>query len=146
MMAATKGRNEGKTTFLKEYLQDNPESKVGGVLEAWKSAGMSGTISTSLIAKVRSDLGLTGKRGRKKMKAAVAARGRKVSSASIVKVEVPMNLAPRRGRVPSRNTLLMELEAEIDRLIFKVMSVRDLPDVENSLRVIRRSLYRKYSG
>ena len=41
---------------------------------------------------------------------------------------------------------LDELEAEIDRLIFKVMGVGDLSQIEDSLRQTRRLLYVSAKG
>ena len=38
---------------------------------------------------------------------------------------------------------LNELEADIDRLVFKVMGIGDLPEIEDSLRQVRRLLYGK---
>jgi hypothetical protein len=47
-----------------------------------------------------------------------------------------------RGRRSNRSLALDELEAEIDRLIFKVMGIGDLTEIEESLRQARRGLYR----
>ena len=59
-MATVKGKNEGKSMFLKEYLVDHPDAGTEAIAAAWREAGHEGTISTSLIGKVRKDLGLTG--------------------------------------------------------------------------------------
>ena len=50
----------GKTSFLKEFLHDNPEGNVKAVNEAWTAAGFDGTISDTLVYKARASLGLTG--------------------------------------------------------------------------------------
>ena len=50
----------GKTSFLKEFLHDNPEGNVKAVNEAWTAAGFDGTISETLVYKARASLGLTG--------------------------------------------------------------------------------------
>ena len=50
----------GKTSFLKEFLHDNPQGNVKAVNEAWTAAGFDGTISTALVYKARASLGLTG--------------------------------------------------------------------------------------
>src|SRR5271165_3878673 len=50
----------GKTSFLKEFLHDNPQGNVKAVNEAWQAAGYDGTISTALVYKARASLGLTG--------------------------------------------------------------------------------------
>jgi len=39
-----------------------------------------------------------------------------------------------RGRKSNRSLALTELEADIDRLIFKVMGIGDLTQIEDSLR------------
>ena len=41
---------------------------------------------------------------------------------------------------------LVELEADLDRLIFKIMSLGGLTEVEGSLRETRRMLYGKFTG
>jgi len=56
-MATLKGKNEGKSMFLKEYLVDHPDAGTEVIDEAWREAGNEGTISASLIGKVRKDLG-----------------------------------------------------------------------------------------
>ena len=46
--------------FVKEYLNDHPQGNVSAVNEAWKAAGFDGTISKTLVDKMRAKLGLTG--------------------------------------------------------------------------------------
>ena len=60
MATATTTRNLGKTGFVKEFLNDNPQANAQAVNDAWKAAGFEGTISHSLVTQVRSQLGLTG--------------------------------------------------------------------------------------
>ena len=50
----------GKTSFVKEFLNDNPQGNVKAVNEAWTAAGFDGTISETLVYKTRASLGLTG--------------------------------------------------------------------------------------
>ena len=59
-MPATATRNQGKTLFVKETLIDHPTANPKFVNEAWKEAGMEGTISETLVNKMRSQLKLTG--------------------------------------------------------------------------------------
>ncbi len=59
-MAATKTRDQGKTSFVKEYLIDHPQANTHLVNGAWAEAGMEGTISETLVNKTRSQMGLTG--------------------------------------------------------------------------------------
>ena len=50
----------GKTSFVKEFLQENPHGNAAAVNEAWAAAGIDGTISPTLVNKMRASLGLTG--------------------------------------------------------------------------------------
>jgi hypothetical protein len=126
----------GKTMFVKEFLNDHPQGNVDAVNEAWQTAGFDGTISPTLINKMRASLGLTGNlRGNTKKSKTFATgkrRGkpRKENTAAI-------NAQPR----GNRSTVLEDMEADIDRLIFKAMAIGDLPEIEDSLRRARRLLY-----
>jgi hypothetical protein len=130
-------RNQGKGMFVKEVLNDNPQANAEAVNEAWKAAGMSGSISATLISNIRSRLGLAGNlRGRRRRKAKTtgARRGRP-----------PMHEAGSNGtalvKTRGRQSDLMGLEVEIDRLLMKVAAIGTLPEVENALRKARRQLY-----
>ena len=132
----------GKTMFVKEFLNDHPEGNVKAVNEAWTAAGFDGTISETLVYKARASLGLTGNlSGKTKTSAEGKAtptgkrlgRPRKEPTA-------PVTGQPR-GRKSARTLALNELEADIDLLIFKVMGVGDLTEIEDSLRQARRLLY-----
>ena len=143
----TASATPGKTSFLKEFLHDNPQGNVKAANEAWQAAGYDGTISTALVYKARASLGLTGNlSGKTKTSAEGKAtptgkklgRPRKESTA-------PVTGQPR-GRKSARTLALTELEADIDRLIFKVMGVGDLTEIEDSLRQARRLLYVTANG
>ena len=43
----------GKTSFVKEFLNDHPQGKVKDVNQAWLSSGFTGTISPTLVNKMR---------------------------------------------------------------------------------------------
>src|SRR3954470_16540681 len=62
-MATDSGVNPGKTAFLEGFLPGDRDADLDAVNQAWNAAGNEGTISESLFGKVRSRLGLTGKRG-----------------------------------------------------------------------------------
>jgi len=137
----------GKTTFLKEFLHDNPQGNVKSVNEAWTAAGFDGTISETLVYKTRASLGLTGNLSGKTKAAAEGkatptgkkrGRPRKESTAPVT--------GQTRGRKSNRSLALNELEADIDRLIFKVMGIGDLSQIEDSLRQARRQLYATANG
>jgi hypothetical protein len=59
-MATATTRGLGKTGFVKEVLNDNPQANAKAVNEAWTAAGFGGTISPTLVTKMRSEMGLTG--------------------------------------------------------------------------------------
>ena len=124
--------------FVKEVLNDNSLANVEAVNKAWRAAGMSGTISASLVNSMRSRMGLAGKRrGRPR-------RGTKTTGTRQGRPTVPVR-AGENGTGPiktrGRTSDLMELEVEIDRLLMKVVAIGTLPDVENALRKARRHLY-----
>ena len=129
-MATTAARDQGKTAFLKEFLLDNPTANPVAANKAWVAAGMEGSVSASLVNKLRSQLKLTGNlRAGRKSKSAVATRR-------------PLEFSRSGARVADRD--LATFEAEIDRLIYRLMSVDGLDDVANKLREGRRALYAHY--
>jgi hypothetical protein len=142
MATATKTRNQGKTSFLKEHLHDNPKSNTAAVNDAWKKAGMEGTIGPTLVNKIRAELGLTGnlrpatktKTSTKKPKSTGKTGSRKPGTAATAQIQT--------RTTTSRHRQLTDVEADLDRLLFKVMGIGDLPRVEESLRETRRLLYR----
>ena len=67
---ATAAAAPGKTSFVKQFLNDHPEGTTKTVNEAWQAAGMKGTISHPIISQVRKQLGLTGNLPGKTRKAA----------------------------------------------------------------------------
>jgi len=69
-MPKTATATPGKTSFVKEFLHDNPQANAKAVNEAWTAAGMKGTISHPVISEVRKQLGLTGNLPGKTRKAA----------------------------------------------------------------------------
>jgi len=135
-MASTATKSPGKTSFVKEVLLDNPHANPRTVNDSWTAAGMKGTISSALVNKMRARMGLTGNlRGKGKKPAAVKKRGRQPAAAfSAARVDS-------KGRQSARAQALIDLEGEIDRLLFKVMGMGGLPDVVETLRTARRLLY-----
>ena len=140
----------GKTSFLKEFLHDNPQGNVAAVNAAWQAQGFAGTISPALVNKTRASMGLTGNlRGKpKKTKTAAKAkapytgkkRGRKPKETAAAANGQP------RGRKSGRTIALTDLEADIDRLVFRVMEIGNLTEIEDSLRRVRRLLYGALTG
>jgi len=154
-MPSTSTRNLGKTSFVKEVLFDDPYANAEAVNQAWITAGMDGTISPTLVNKMRSELGLTGNlRSRRTKTEAVATqkpaytgkkRGRKPKVTTCEPNEATSRIETR-GRKSARSEALVAVEAEIDRLIFIVMGIGGLTAVENALRESRRRLYRGLSS
>jgi hypothetical protein len=140
--AKVRARDQGKTLFVKEFLNDQPDGNVKAVNAAWTEAGFDGSISGTLVNKVRSQLGLTGNlRGRSRTGGSRPytgkKRGRKPKGFATQTSNGSGTARSTRTRMPR----LEELEADIDRLVFKVMGIGDLPEVEESLRQVRRKLY-----
>jgi hypothetical protein len=162
-MAATATKSQGKTGFVKEFLNDHPQANTKTVNEAWTGAGMDGTISPSLVKQVRSELGLTGNlraatktrpstktnAGTTKTQSSGARRGAKPKATSTgVQTRSTTARKPATQIQPSRarSTLLNEVESDLDRLIFKLMGIAELAGIEENLRQTRRLLYRHFAG
>ena len=125
--------------FVKEFLHDNPQGNVASVNKAWQAAGFDGTISLALVDKLRASMGLTGNIRRKSRKSRTRAAGKqrgrpRTDAAPLVNGQSP-------GRRSDRTVALNDLEADIDRILFKVMGIGDLSEIEESLRGARRLLY-----
>lgn len=154
-MAAGAKRNQGKTAFVREVLLKNPLANAKTVREEWTAAGRSGTISQTLVNKLRSELGLAGnlKGGRPRRTETVGVsstaaytgkkRGRKPKSASPNGHAAAANGTSYHPLRPHKNRQaeLAQIEADIDRLLFRVMSLGGLDEIEDSLRRTRRLVY-----
>ena len=124
----------GKAMFVKEFLNDHPQGNVAAVNKAWQAAGFDGSIGKSVVFKVKSAMGLTGNVRPNAKKTKPSATNKKRATPRKV-ITAAVNV-----RSP-RTDVLNELEADIDRLLFKVMGVGALPDIEDTLRRARRLLY-----
>jgi len=168
-MTSTATAHEGKTDFVKDVLENNARANTKAVNEAWKAAGRDGQISATLVNKLRSSLGLAGNlrsKNKKKVEPTTTVkgaytgkkRGRKPKQAVITTVDLTRSHLngrktdetkderPSRGRLNADQETLEELEAEFDRLLFKVMGMGGLPAIEERLRQTRRLLYGGFSG
>jgi hypothetical protein len=137
---STVATSPGKSMFVKEFLHDNPQGNVDAVNKAWQAAGFDGTISPTVVKTMRASLGLTGSlrvNATKSKKSATDTKrvAPRKEPAATVKVQP-------KGSDSSRTVVLNELEADIDRLIFRAMAVGGLTDFEDTLRQARRLLYR----
>jgi hypothetical protein len=153
--------DQGKSSFIRELLGRDPEANEQVVNEAWTEAGNEGTISNSLVSKIRSDMGLTGKgRSRngpkaKATKRAAGARGRKAEQANGPESEIePMGGAPTptqagdqgASQAGDQERLLDEMESDIDDLIHRLKDQGGRPEVEEALRRARRLLVQGQKG
>jgi hypothetical protein len=129
----------GKSMFVKEFLHDNPQGNVDAVNKAWQAAGFDGTISTSLVKTMRSSLGLAGNLRLNTKKAKTSATAKK-RGAPRKETSATVNVQLRKTN-SDRSVVLNDLEAEIDRLIFKAMAIGGLAEFEDNLRQARRLLY-----
>jgi hypothetical protein len=144
-------KNLGKTSFVKEVLFDNPQANPTAVNEAWTAAGMDGTISPTLVNKMRSELGLTGNLRARHGKTKAVAHSKPVSRdkkhgskfrVNTLAASMETTRAEGSSRRMPRTQALVQVETEIDRLLFLVMNLGGLTEVEDSLRESRRRLYR----
>ena len=97
--------NEDKRTtednFCQSILNDHPTANTKKVNESWSAAGMEGTISETLVNKMRSQMGLTGNlRGKDGTKSEAAAGTKRAYTGK------------RRGRKPKQEIVVIaELKA-----------------------------------
>jgi hypothetical protein len=138
-----RARDQGKSPFVKEFLHGHPEGSVQDVNAAWQAAGFDGSISPTLVYQMRRQLGLTGEKtetaAREEAAPTGKRRGRKPKATTAA-------IDGRAGGGSRRTPALEDLDADIDRLLFKVMDVGDLPTVEEGLRQIRRLLYVRFNA
>ena len=109
------------------------------------SSRIEGTISRTLVDKTRALLGLTGNlRETRKSEASAQEeapytgkkRGRKPNVTTSEKA--PSIEVKTQSQESARTTILLAMETEMDRLIFTVMGLGDLPEIETALRDARR--------
>lgn len=158
-MGAEIEKGRGKTVFITEFLEDHPTANAKAVKEAWTDAGHDDTVSVTLVQKVRTALGLVGniRRGRSAEGKGVAVANRSVPKRRGRKPgpsrpkgrprldrngsqNAPTTSQATVRQTDSRARVIEEAEADIDRLIFRLMGVGGLEEVENTLRKVRRRL------
>jgi hypothetical protein len=161
-MATETGTEQGKTSFVEEFLKDHKDADLAAVNAAWKSFGREGTISDSLFGKSRRSLGLTRRRDGKKANpaagtpaAATSAAVRKVGkrTATPRQISVSAEETPTRqsrksdvaatSRVDDRNQMLIALEKDLDRLLFGILEMESMTEVEEHIRAARRVVSRE---
>jgi hypothetical protein len=160
-MVAAAEKGPSKTEFLTEFLGKNPTANAKAVNAAWGEAGHPGSISPTLVQKIRSNLKLTGNirrgpraaEGNAAGKASLATRGPKKAAAkadgrarSQANGSQPSPAAERRTGARERERVLAEVERDLDRLIYRLMDVGGLESVADELRRVRRVVVRSHGG
>ncbi|MBV8557649.1 MAG: hypothetical protein JO116_18965 [Planctomycetaceae bacterium] len=168
-MASEVGKDQGKSAFVRDVLTKDRRANHEAVNRAWTEAGHAGTISESLVGKLRSELGLTGppRPGARDMES-VESAGRSAAPAT------RRGTGPKQGggRPPAqgderpapqetaseaepqgsgsqsggadRTRVLTRLEGQIDELLFAIKVAGGLPEFEEALRRARRILARSH--
>ncbi len=155
-MADPRPTDQGKLEFVTSMLRDDPKANERAVKQAWSEAGREGTISGSYVTKIRAKLGLTdGSRSRRKAEPAADGprprpRTQVRKAAKPVEPSAPEQAAPTPTRrnlsTPTqaagdnRRATLAEIEADVDRALFRVMQLGNLAEIEDALRTARRRL------
>ena len=141
-MGAKRGIDLGKTRFVRDLLGREKGADEAAVNRAWKDAGHEGTISGSLVSKIRSELGLTRRRRRRRGVKAVAGAADRPAMGQANGRETLTGSAALGGSTHSggRGRALDDLEIRFDRLLFRLMDLGGLTDVEDALRRARRLL------
>jgi hypothetical protein len=125
--ATGRGGNQGKTAFVRDFIKKDRTANRKAVEEAWLAAGNDGPISSALVSHLRSEMGLTGKKRRR------PAKGKATGT-------IPEPTSERKPRSASRDRVLDEIEGDIDRLIFKLIALGGMAEIEDEIRKVRRRL------
>jgi hypothetical protein len=160
-MARAAGNDQGKLEFVRQMLQEDSNANEKTVNQAWQDAGHQGSISRSSVGKVRAEMGLTNKRRPRSRKgedettkkSTTRQTGRRRGEAAVQATEPARsrgNGAPAESGAASasdsangggdRGRVIEELEGDLDRLLFRVMNLGGLTEVEELLRRSRRIL------
>jgi hypothetical protein len=162
-MASEVGRDQGKSAFVREVLTRDDQANHEAVNRAWTESGHAGTISESLVGKIRAEMGLTGNpRSRTKVtesagatKRTAATRqgraaGKKTTGGSAAKAngepapEKQSQPATPRTTGDDRGRVLTRMEGQIDDMLFEIKTAGGLPEFEEALRRARRILARSH--
>ena len=152
---ATKTSGQSKSSFVRDFLRKNPTANRNAVERAWHEAGHEGPIQSSLVSTIRRKLGLMGSEpvGSRPTDSNGAVEGpRSKGRASKPKRRgrrrkgkaSDADGTPATGPKPSsggRARALAEIEQDLDRLIFRLMTLGGFEAIEHELRKVRRLLY-----
>jgi hypothetical protein len=141
-MAIATAQSPSKSEFVRRFLRRNRRADRKIVEEAWLAAGHEGSISSSIVSTLRRELGLIRKKrgGSQPVDGHGATEPRMSGEGGAPAATKP---APRSG---AQNRAIAEIERDIDRLLFKLMVVGGMEDIEGELRKVRRLLYPSLGG
>ncbi len=142
---ATDSLSPNKSDFVRDYLQEHPGAKERDVIVAWQAAGHADKISPSLFYKVKNTQAAISKSQAKASQAKAAAKGTGRSAKPKAPVASETEAKPTRTKAVA-STVFEDVEADIDRLLFKIMGTEGLNEVEDALRRVRRLVVRKHQG
>ncbi len=161
-MATVTKTEQGKTSFVEEFLKDHEDAGTKDVNAAWRSFGREGTISESLVGKIRRNLGLTRKGSGRKAKpagmkpdatptkvtrkvgkkTATSGQGTTISDRTSTGTS-RQSSSTASSRARDRNQMLIALEKDFDRLLFNVIELEGMTEVEEHIRTARRVVSRE---
>ena len=168
-MASEVGRDQGKSAFVGDVLTKDNQADTEAVNWAWTKAGHAGTISESLVNKIRSRMGLTGqprpgarvpesaesaeppatpaprrRTGPKRVGGSPPAKGDGRHVPPVTESEAGPQGAESQSGGDDRTRVLTRLEGQIDEMLFEIKVAGGLPEFEEALRRARRILARSY--
>ncbi len=164
-MAVGKGRDQGKSTFARQFFTDHKDASREDLNKAWKSAGHEGDISESSVYKIRSELNLTGQRGAGGAKKAMGPKGKAKPMPKPTQGKPEVASTPARSQeeereipVPTkapasvsnglghRARVLDRVEDGIDDLIVELKQLGGMEETLETLRKVRRVIVRSHEG
>ena len=172
-MATKNTTGHGKTEFVTDLLQRDPNATMASINEAWTNAGHDGSIGTTLFYSTKSTLKSGGSTQREvasssaektktpaaKTKAKAANRAAKAKTAktksksakpatrahSTTAATPPVSTrAAKATPTANKGKVIDKVESEIDDAIFSLKSQGGFPEVEAALRTARRLLSRSH--
>jgi hypothetical protein len=141
-MAPTKAKGPNKSEFIRQLLRRDRETNVKTVNAAWKKAGQTGTISNPLFFQVKARAIGTSANG--PANGATADKATPPKPTAKTTQHARQHASERSVSGGSKGGVLDDLEGEIDGLIFKLMGVGGLSEVEEALRRVRRMIVRHH--
>jgi hypothetical protein len=168
-MASEVGSDQGKSAFVGDVLTKDNQANTEAVNWAWTKAGHAGTISESLVNKIRSRMGLTGqprpgarvtesagsaeppaapatrqRTGPKRVGGRSPAKGDERPVPQVTESEAEPQEAGSQSGGDDRTRVLTRLEGQIDEMLFEIKVAGGLPEFEEALRRARRILARSH--